>query len=122
VRPPTKNLSVGVGGDIAAQIVGPVVENACRFARSAVHLQAERKGKEVRVVVEDDGPGVTEEEKDKIFEPGVRGSAARDGAEGSRGAGLGLSLARRLARAASGDVEFESGEAGTRFVIRLPSG
>jgi len=122
VRPPAKDLCVGVGGDIAAQIVGPVVENACLFAQSEVHLEAERKGKEVCLVIEDDGPGVTEEEKDKIFEPGIRGTAARDRPEGSRGAGLGLSLARRLARAASGDVELESSKAGAKFVIRLPGG
>ena len=108
--------------DIAEQIVRPVVENACRFARSQVSLGAERKGKEVRVVIEDDGPGVSEDEKDRIFEPGVRGSAASGRPEGSRGAGLGLSLARRLARAASGDVELEPSESGAKFIIRLPSG
>jgi two-component system OmpR family sensor kinase len=119
---PAKSLCVGVGVDIAAQIVRPVVENACRFARSRVSLGAERKGKEVRFVIEDDGPGVSEDEKDKIFEPGVRGSAAGRRPEGARGAGLGLSLARRLARAASGDVELEPSASGARFVIRLPSG
>jgi signal transduction histidine kinase len=122
VEAPPASLCVGVGVDIAAQIVRPVVENACRFATSRVSLSAERKGKEVRVVVEDDGPGVSEDEKDKIFEPGVRGSAASGKPEGSRGAGLGLSLARRLARAASGDVELERRETGSRFIIRLPSG
>ena len=98
------------------------MENACRFAKSKVSLSARRKGKEVWFVIEDDGPGVLEDERERIFEPGVRGSAARDRRQGSRGAGLGLSLARRLARAASGDVGLESGESGTRFVIRLPSG
>jgi signal transduction histidine kinase len=122
VSTPPKSLCVGVGVDIAAQIVGPVVENACRFASSRVMLTAERKGKEVRFVIEDDGPGVSEEENDSIFEPGVRGSAASGRTEGSRGAGLGLSLARRLARAASGDVEVEYSESGARFIIRLPSG
>jgi signal transduction histidine kinase len=119
---PSNEMSVGVGVDIAAQIVRPVVENACRFADSRVSLSAERKGKEVRFVVEDDGPGVREDERDKIFEPGVRGSAAGGRPGGPRGAGLGLSLARRLARAASGDVELDRSQAGARFVIRLPSG
>jgi signal transduction histidine kinase len=119
---PSKSLSVGVGVDIAAQIVRPVVENACRFADSRVALSAERKGKEVCFVVEDDGPGVSEDERDKIFEPGVRGSASKGSPNGLRGAGLGLSLARRLARAASGDVELDRSEAGAKFIIRLPSG
>jgi signal transduction histidine kinase len=122
VHAPTTALSVGVGGDIAAQIVRPVVENACRFAGSRVSLGAERVGKEVRFLIGDDGPGVSEDEKDRIFEPGVRGSAVRGKPEGPHGAGLGLSLARRLARAASGDVELERGETGARFIIRLPSG
>jgi signal transduction histidine kinase len=111
-----------VGGDIAAQIIQPVVENACRFAKSEVILSVFRKGKEIHFVVEDDGPGVGEEEKDKIFEPGVRGSAALTGSDGPRGAGLGLSLARRLARAASGDVVVELARSGARFVIHMPSG
>ncbi len=119
---PSKDLGVGVGADIVAQIVRPVVENACRFAASEVRLSARRKGKEVRFFVEDDGPGVLEEEREKIFEPGMRGSAARGEQHASRGAGLGLSLARRLARAASGDVELEDSEVGARFVVRLPSG
>lgn len=122
IGPPAQDLSVGVGADIAEQIIRPVVENACRFARSRVTLGAERRGKEVWFVVEDDGPGVGEEEKDKIFEPGVRGSAAQARPEASRGAGLGLPLARRLARAASGDVELVSSETGASFVVRLPSG
>lgn len=122
VEPPLRTLCVGVERDIALQIIQPVVENACRFARSWVVLGAERNGKEVVLTVEDDGPGVTEEEKDRIFEPGVRGSAAEAKESASRGAGLGLPLARRLARAASGDVEVGPGALGARFVVRLPSG
>jgi signal transduction histidine kinase len=119
---PVQATSVGVGADIAEQIIRPIVENACRFARATVLLGAERKGKEVWFTVVDDGPGVSEDEKDKIFEPGVRGSAIHSRPESSRGAGLGLSLARRLARAASGDVELGRRDSGAVFVVRLPSG
>jgi two-component system, OmpR family, sensor kinase len=122
VQPPARDLRVGVEGDIAVQIIQPVVENACRFAKSGVLLGATRQGKEVNFLVEDDGPGVSEEEKERIFEPGVRGSAAVGERNAARGAGLGLSLARRLARAAAGDVEVTSGERGARFVVRLPLG
>jgi signal transduction histidine kinase len=122
VQPPARNLRVGVERDIAVQIIQPVVENACRVARAEVLLGAARNGKEVYFFMEDDGPGVGEEEKERIFEPGVRGSAAGTERNASRGAGLGLPLARRLARAASGDVEVEPGEIGARFVVRLPSG
>jgi signal transduction histidine kinase len=122
VIPMARDLRVGVGADIAAQIIQPVVENACRFAQGKVVLGATRSGKEVCFTVEDDGPGVTEDEKDKIFEPGVRGSASDDEGDVSRGAGLGLSLARRLARAASGDVEAASATTGAKFIVRLPGG
>jgi signal transduction histidine kinase len=122
VEPPARDLRVGVEGDIAVQIIQPVVENACRFAKTEVVLRAARNGKEVYFVVEDDGPGVTEDEKERIFEPGVRGSAAGVERNVPRGAGLGLSLARRLARAASGDVEVGPGETGAKFIVRLPSG
>lgn len=122
VQPPARDLRVGVERDIAVQILQPVVENACHFARAEVLLGAGRSGKEVFFTVEDDGPGVAEEEREKIFEPGVRGSAAATERAGGRGAGLGLSLARRLARAASGDVEVEPGGSGARFVVRLPGG
>jgi two-component system, OmpR family, sensor kinase len=121
VQPPARDLRVGVERAIAAQILQPVVENACRFARSQVLLGAGRNGKEVYLLVEDDGPGVAEDERERIFEPGVRGTAAAGERNAARGAGLGLPLARRLARAASGDVEIEDGKAGARFKVRLPA-
>ncbi len=121
VQPPARDLRVGVERAIAAQILQPVVENACRFARSEVLLGAGRNGKEVYFLVEDDGPGVAEDESERIFEPGVRGTAAAGERNAARGAGLGLSLARRLARAASGDVEVETGKTGARFKVRLPA-
>jgi signal transduction histidine kinase len=68
--------------------------------------------------VEDDGPGVAAGERDRIFEPGVRGTAAR---QGEQGAGLGLALARRLARTIDGDVLADTAAAGGRFLIKLPA-
>ena len=67
--------------------------------------------------------GVGEAEADSIFEPGVRGSAGQNGAlnGGVEGAGLGLPLARRLARAARGDVEAHPDHEGGRFTIVLPT-
>jgi signal transduction histidine kinase len=65
----------------------------------------------------DDGPGLTPDEVESVFEPGVRGSAAN----GSSGAGLGLALARRLARAAGGEVLAEATPSGGRFTARLPA-
>jgi signal transduction histidine kinase len=110
------NLRVGVDRDLAEGILRPVVENACRYGRSAVRVSISRDGSVVLFAVEDDGPGVRPEEEESIFEPAVRGSAGL----GGPGAGLGLSLARRLARAAAGDVVAQPGAHG-HFVVRLPA-
>ena len=96
----------------------PVVENACLYGRSAVRVSVARSDGAVLFTVDDDGPGVDPAERETIFEPAVRGGAGRNG---TAGAGLGLALARRLARAASGDVIAHSTRSGGRFVIRLPA-
>jgi signal transduction histidine kinase len=75
----------------------------------------------VTFTVSDDGPGVGEAETDRIFEPGMRGSAGENGNSDFQGAGLGLPLARRLARAARGDVEAHPDEHGGCFTIVLPT-
>jgi two-component system heavy metal sensor histidine kinase CusS len=71
------------------------------------------------VAVEDDGPGVPVGQEATIFEPGFRGEQAGNANHG--GAGLGLSLSRRLARSAGGDVEADARAEGGRFVVRLPA-
>jgi two-component system heavy metal sensor histidine kinase CusS len=75
-------------------------------------------GRQIRFTVEDDGPGIEDEERERIFEPGGRGSAG----DRNVGAGLGLALSRRLARAAGGDVKAEPREGGARFVAMFPAG
>jgi signal transduction histidine kinase len=85
---------------------------------SSVRVSIARGPGGVRYTVEDDGPGVARDEGERIFEPGVRGSAGER--DGEFGAGLGLALARRLARDASGDVEAVVTDRG-RFIVRLPA-
>ena len=67
--------------------------------------------------VADDGPGVRADERERIFEPAVRGSAGTALREGT---GLGLALARRLARAAGGSVEALERPEGACFAVRVP--
>jgi signal transduction histidine kinase len=73
----------------------------------------------VLFTVADDGPGVEAEEAETIFEPAVRGQA---GFAAAPSAGLGLALARRLARSVSGDIHAVATATGGRFEIRLPAG
>jgi signal transduction histidine kinase len=103
---------------LVERILAPLVENASRHARSRATVRIVRNGPWLEVAIEDDGPGVDPGEGAKIFEPGFQG-AVGDANHG--GAGLGLSLARRLARSAGGDVEADAGADGGRFVVRLPA-
>lgn len=121
VGEPAPPLRVGVSGDLVERILQPLVENACRYGRRSVRVSVARSPTKVVYSVEDDGPGIEPDERERIFEPGARGAAAADGAD-QGGAGLGLALARRLARSASGEVEADAAEAGARFVVTLPAG
>jgi len=115
---PSRPLRVGVDADLAQRIIQPVLENACRYGSARIRIQIGSENSSVVYAVEDDGPGVAAEERERIFEPGARGTAARDG---EQGAGLGLALARRLARTIDGDVLAETAATGGRFLIKLPA-
>jgi signal transduction histidine kinase len=120
VLPSARRQRIGVDADLAERILQPVVENACRYGKSRVRIAVDSDGGgAVLYRIEDDGTGVRDDEHESIFEPGVRGAAAA--VNGERGAGLGLSLARRLARTVDGDVVVEVGETSS-FAIRLPAG
>jgi signal transduction histidine kinase len=121
VELPKQPLRVGVAAELAERILQPVIENACRYGTHTVRVGVERDRSTVLYAIEDDGPGVAHEEREQIFEPGVRGGAVK-ARDGHTGAGLGLALARRLARSVDGDVLAETDAAGGRFLVRLPSG
>ena len=73
----------------------------------------------VEISLQDDGPGMSEEEEQKAFDRFFRGGAALTHV--SEGIGLGLTLARDLVRLMGGDVSLETGsERGTRVTILLP--
>ena len=119
VEPPVASIRLGVDGDLAERILHPVVENACRYGAATVRISLARIDGRVLFTIHDDGSGVGHDEHATIFEPGTQGSAGRT--EGN-GAGLGLALARRLARSASGEVETRAGDQGGSFVVDLPGG
>jgi signal transduction histidine kinase len=119
VSPVPDALVAGVDAQLIERIVAPLLDNAARFARSRIVLSAARAPGGVQISVADDGPGIPPDERERIFEAGVR----LDADHGHDGAGLGLALVRRLARAASGDVtvaERPEGQ-GAEFRIALPS-
>jgi len=118
VVPPLAPLRAGVDPDAAERILAPLVENACLFGRERIEIAVLTENSAVEFVVRDDGPGVDPAERERIFEPGGRGSAAADGRDS--GAGLGLALARRLARAVDGEVDCLNEARGGAFIARLP--
>ncbi len=115
VRAPA-DLDVGVDADVAERILTPMLQNAERHAAGHVLLSAERAGTMVVVHLDDDGPGIPAELREAVFEPG------RIGTDGD-GAGLGLALARRLARATGGDVAIDDNPQGpgARLRVTLPA-
>jgi signal transduction histidine kinase len=100
--------------------VGNVLDNAIRHAGSAVRVTVRRDGDTVTIAVEDDGPGVPDTDRQRIFERFARVDAARSAADG--GAGLGLSIAREIVERHGGTFAVDPAyEGGARFVITLPS-
>jgi signal transduction histidine kinase len=117
LQPSSESITVGVDADLLERMISPILENACRYASSEIRVGIDRAGGRVVLRVRDDGPGVADGEHERIFEPGVRGAAGN----GRDGAGLGLALSRRLARAAGGDVRVEHTTGGASFVVDLPA-
>src|SRR5690606_22051134 len=81
--------------------VGNLVENAVKFA-GAAHVRVTAEAGQALVVVEDTGPGLPEADLEAVFEPFRRAEPSRSRETG--GAGLGLAVARGIARAHGGDV------------------
>jgi two-component system, OmpR family, sensor kinase len=89
----------------------PLLENATRHGAGEPRVEVARDGRTVVIAVLDDGPGVGEDDVERVFEPGH--TTSHDGS------GLGLSLARRMVRAVGGDVVARAGPGG-RFEVRVP--
>ena len=100
------------------RIVGNLIENAKKHGGGAVEIQIEpARDKRIRIAVIDDGPGVAQGERERIFERFARGSAARH----RIGTGLGLALVAEHSSAMGGRAWVEDGKfGGARFVVELP--
>jgi len=97
------------------QVLLNLLDNALRSGGANVWVDVDATEQEVSVVVSDDGPGVPDEIASHIFDPFF--TTRRNG----EGSGLGLFLARRMARDAGGDLRLEEREGGgARFVLTMP--
>jgi signal transduction histidine kinase len=99
--------------------VANLVDNAVKYG-GRVRVDDVRDTGRVTIVVDDDGPGIPPEEQEKVFAPFYRREPARDPAKA--GVGLGLSIARTIAREHGGDITIMNREAGgLRAAIELPA-
>jgi signal transduction histidine kinase len=110
-----EDIDVLATRDDLEEVLGNVLDNACKWARSSCAVRAVVAASHVRVVIDDDGPGMTEEMRGRVP---FRGWRADEHAPGS---GLGLSIAHDLVQAYGGRMSLESSPAGgLRVVIELP--
>lgn len=109
--------------DLVRRLILNVADNAVRYAPSGsvVRIALDRAGEQYAIAVSDDGPGIPAEIQPRIFERFYRVDAARTHSRDG-GAGLGLALARWIARVHGGDVALAaSSSAGSTFLITLPA-
>jgi two-component system sensor histidine kinase KdpD len=102
------------------QVITNLLENAVRFSRpgSPITVTTARWRDTVQVRVADQGVGIQPADRERVFEPFVRGDTAREG-----GTGLGLSIARALVRAHGGRIWIEGAPGGgTAVTFQLPVG
>ncbi|MEM7662013.1 MAG: HAMP domain-containing sensor histidine kinase [Pseudomonadota bacterium] len=98
------------------EMVGNLMENGCKWARSRVHVTVEPDGANVLIHVDDNGDGLAEEEREAALQRGVRLD------EAAPGTGLGLSIVSELAELHEGKLELNRAPelGGLRATLRLP--
>ncbi|HUW51512.1 MAG TPA: HAMP domain-containing sensor histidine kinase [Sulfuricella sp.] len=120
----TPQILVEADRQLLARIFSNLLDNALKYvpADGLVVLSATAKGGEVVITVEDDGPGIPLEMRDKIFQRFTRLDSSRTLSGGAGGSGLGLSLVKAFAKLLQGDVRAaESSLGGAAFIVTLPA-
>ncbi|QEA12762.1 sensor histidine kinase [Comamonas flocculans] len=105
------------------EMLGNLLDNAGKWARSCVRVAVHCEGAQLVFTIDDDGPGIPEAERQRMFERGVQLGDVRSDTQGARGgAGLGLDIVRSLAQTYGGEVH--AGIAplgGLRMCLSLPA-
>ena len=117
---PTEPVVVTVDQHLVAVAISNVLENAVKYSPlgSTIEVSVTEPSANVEITVTDEGGGVAEADRERIFDRYYRA----DNATGTTGAGLGLFLVRSILKAHGGTVHYTAAPAGGgRFVIRLPN-
>ena len=119
--------SIKVDDHAIAEVVYTLVDNAAKYspADATIKVTATEQDETVLITVEDNGPGIPADLRQRVFEKFFR--AMRDGDVGDRqtpGTGMGLAIARGIVEAHDGRIWIEDpdGPTGTKFVVQLPVG
>ncbi|WP_312213489.1 two-component system sensor histidine kinase RstB [Pseudescherichia sp.] len=125
---PTRTLTLAASSEadygaldmrLMERVLDNLVNNALRYSESTVQIALQHDGARASLIVEDDGPGIEPDARERIFEPFVRLDPSRDRATG--GCGLGLAIVRSIAQAMDGEVVCDTGElGGARFTFSWP--
>jgi signal transduction histidine kinase len=113
---------VHVDPDALGQIIGNLLGNVEKYAPDSgeVRVESQQDGDTTTITVSDNGPGIPQAERENIFKPFVRlSSRVTDGVAGT---GIGLSIARELARLHGGDLELVSSGPGAVFRVTIHAG
>ena len=105
--------------DDLVRAVRNLIDNAARYAASAVHIELTSDDGTATLIVADDGPGIADVDRERVFERFGRLDDSRGRHAG--GTGLGLAIAKEIIEAHGGTIRVESVSRGARFVVTLPS-
>ncbi len=101
------------------RVVRNLLDNAQRFATSSVTVSVRTLDGQVELAVADDGPGVPDEQRERIFDRFARLADSRHRQEG--GTGLGLAIVREIVVGHGGTIVSESRTLGARLVVTIPA-
>ncbi|MFT7531606.1 MAG: two-component system sensor histidine kinase PhoQ, partial [Gammaproteobacteria bacterium] len=109
------DLLVAVDEGDLMEILGNVLENAFKWCDSRVKLSARKAGRQVELIIADDGPGIPDAKVQKIFGRGVRAD------EQVPGQGIGLAVAHEIVQSYAGKLSVQQADlGGAEFQISLP--
>ncbi|BAZ92802.1 putative histidine kinase [Thiohalobacter thiocyanaticus] len=111
---PAQELAIEAGD--LMELLGNLLDNACKWAVARVRVSAGIDAAELRLSVEDDGPGIDAADRDRILQRGVRAD------EATPGHGIGLAMVRDIVQAYGGRLEIDASAelGGARLVLVLP--